>query len=71
VATIISTAIESIPRGNGQNYVVFVFTLDNGDLVMDGPRFLDDGIALNAKAAEIGAALLEVLAQAEVTQWLA
>ena len=68
--TIISTQIISIPRGNNEDDVTFVFTLDTGDIVRDGPRFMVAGDDQSVKAADIGARLLESLAQQEIAQWL-
>jgi len=70
MASITSTQINSTPRGNGELYVTYQFTLDNGDIVLDGPRFYPVDSDLNAKAAEISQALLDALAAQEVDAWL-
>ena len=70
MASILSTQINSTPRGNGELYVVFQFTLDNGDAVMDGPRFYPADADLNAAGSIIGHRLLDGLAAQEVDAWL-
>lgn len=71
MAAIVTTQVlEKTPRGDGTNYVLFQFTLDTGDVVKDGPRFLPASTDLVAYAATIGASILETLAAQEVQQWL-
>ena len=70
MATITSTQISSTPRGNGELHVTFQFTVDNGDVVMDGPRFYPDKTDLNTVAVDIGQRLLDTLAAQEVEEWL-
>ncbi|MDO8312644.1 MAG: hypothetical protein Q7T25_11960 [Sideroxyarcus sp.] len=62
MASITSTTINSTPRGNGELYVTFQFTLDGGDVVMDGPRFYPEDTDLNASAATAGQRLINGLA---------
>lgn len=70
MASIVSTQIISIPRGNNENAATFVYSLDNGEVLRDGPRFMQVGDDYSAKAADIGTRLLESLAQQELAQWL-
>jgi len=61
-----STQIESVPRGNGELYVVFLFTLTSGDIVRDGPRFLPAATDLNAYAAAVVARVEERIKNEEL-----
>jgi len=70
MAIISATQINATPRGNGELYVVFHFTLDNGDVVMDGPRFYPIDTDLDAAGSVIGQRLLDGLAAQEVEEWL-
>jgi len=70
MASIASTQISSTPRGNGEVYVTFQITLDNGDVVMDGPRFYQAGTDLDVAAAAVGQRLIDALAAQEVEEWL-
>jgi len=70
MASITSTQINSTPRGNGELYVTFALTLDNGDVAMDGPRFYPIDADLDAAGSVIGQRLLDALAAQEVDAWL-
>lgn len=70
MAAITSTEINSAPRGGGELHVAFQFTLDNGDVIFDGPRFYPDKADLDAAATDIGQRLLDALAAQEVEEWL-
>lgn len=62
--------IESTPAGNGTNYVRLRFTLDTGDVLDDGVRFIAADADLAAHAAIIGPRLLDAAIQQEIEQWL-
>lgn len=70
MASITSTQISSASRGNGELYVTFRYTLDNGDVIFDGPRFYPGKVDLDAAAVDIGQRLLDALAAQEVEEWL-
>lgn len=70
MATITSTQISSTPRGSGELHVTFQFILDNGDVILDGPRFYLDKTDLDTAAADVGQRLLDTLATQEVEEWL-
>ena len=70
MASITSTQINSAPRGNGELHVTCLFTLDSGDVVMDGPRFYQEATDLDVAAAAIGQRLIDALAAQEVEEWL-
>ena len=58
--------IEQTHRGDGTDYVRLRFTLDNGEVLDDGVRFLSAGADINSIAGEIGPQLLEMAAQQEI-----
>lgn len=70
MASITSTQIITTKRSETENEHVFVFTLDTGDVVRDGPRFLPVGADVNAKATDVANRLIDQLAQQEIDQWL-
>lgn len=70
MASITSTQITSTPRGGSELHVTLQFTLDNGDVIFDGPRFYPGKVDLDAAAVDIGQRLLDALAAQEVEEWL-
>lgn len=62
--------LEYTPRGDGTNYVRLQFTLDNGETLEDGVRFIPSNTDLGALATVIGPQLLEAAAQAEIQAML-
>jgi hypothetical protein len=55
MANILSTDISAIPVGGKQIQLFCTFTLDNGDVLQDGPRHFPDSIDVNATSLSIGA----------------
>ena len=59
MATITNTQILTTPIGPTQVEVVFVFTLDNGETITDGPRVFSGSLNLSQAATVIGALELD------------
>lgn len=68
---ITSTQItEQTPIRPGFVFARFQYTLDNGEFISDGPRFLPTGTDLTAYASAQGQALLDAAAGGEIDTWL-
>lgn len=63
MAIITNTTIFSEKRSDTENYVVFNFTLDTGEVLKDGPRFLPIDADLDALAVEFGQHLITGMQQ--------
>ena len=70
MASITSTQVNSTPRGGGELYVTFQFTLNNGDVIFDCPRFYPLDADLNSAGDVVGQKLLDALAAHEIDEWL-
>lgn len=70
MTTIINVELlEDRPQLDGKNYVVHRFTTSEGDVIIDGPRFLSPG-DYSALTTDLGQRILDDLAQQEMEAWL-
>ena len=68
--SIASTSISATPIGNGRVSVTFNFSIDNGDLISDGPREYPVATDLKSASVAIGQNVLAAKVIQEISQWL-